>query len=71
MTKTESEERKEPDVVDAVGSGAVYTAGAGVENENESNSGDDEYEDANYYDPDSEYSNTAQDLKKTIMTNKL
>jgi hypothetical protein len=69
IVKTESEERKEPDVVDAVGCGAVNTgeAGAGVENDNESDSDDDIYEDANYYDSDSDYINTAQDLNKTIM----
>jgi hypothetical protein len=66
IVKTENiKEEKEPDVVDAVGCGAVFIGGAGVENENVSD--DDVYEDANYYDSDSEYVNTAHDLNKTIM----
>jgi hypothetical protein len=65
IVKTEIKEKKEPDVVDAVGCGAVITGGAGVENEDKSD--DDIYEDVNYYDSDSEYVNTAHDLNKTIM----
>jgi hypothetical protein len=60
IAKTENiNEEKEPNVVDAVG------CGAGVENEDDSD--DDVYEDADYYDSDSEYVNTAHDLDKTIM----
>jgi hypothetical protein len=59
IVKTESEERKEPNV-DAVGYGAVYIKGAGAEIDEESDSDNDVYEDANYYDSDSEYINMAK-----------
>jgi hypothetical protein len=72
IVKTENEKSNEnsegsnkPDVVNAVGSAAVYTVGAGVEIDDESDSEDEVYEDANYY--DSEYVNTAQDLDKIVM----
>jgi hypothetical protein len=67
IVKTEIKEEKEPDVVDAVGCGAVFIGGAGAGVKNEDDSDDDIYEDANYYDSDSEYVNTAHDLDKTIM----
>jgi hypothetical protein len=66
IVKTEVEERKEPNV-DAVGSGAVYAIGAGAVIGDESDSDDDIYEDANYYDSDSENINMAHNLNKTIM----
>jgi hypothetical protein len=64
IVKTEIKEKKEPDVVDAVNTGG---AEAVVKNEDDSDSDDDIYEDANYYDSDSEYVNTAHDLDKTII----
>jgi hypothetical protein len=79
IVKTENEETRksnansegssEPNVVDAVSSGAVYVtgSGAGAEIEDESDSGDEIYEDANYYDSDSEFINMAQELDKIIM----
>jgi hypothetical protein len=79
IVKTEIEENKksnddsmgssEPNVVDAVGSGAVNVigVGAGAETDHESDSEDEILEDANYYDSDSEFINTAQDLDKIIM----
>jgi hypothetical protein len=69
QNKNNSEGSSEPDVVDAVGSRAVHVTGAGarVDIENESNSEDEIFEDANYYDSDSEFSNTAQDLNKLVM----
>jgi hypothetical protein len=60
-------ESSEHDVVDAVGSGAVYLTGAGAEIEDESDSENEIFEDANYYDSDSEFINMAQDLDKIIM----
>jgi hypothetical protein len=64
IVKTEVGERKEPNV-DAVGSGAVYAIGAVIGDESDSD--DDIYEDANYYDSDSENINMAHDLNKIIM----
>jgi hypothetical protein len=60
IVKTESEERKEPNV-DAVGPRAVYAIGAGAVIDDESDSEDDIYEDANYYDSDSNYISNAHD----------
>jgi hypothetical protein len=66
-SNNDSEESSKPNVVDAVGSGAVCIAGAGAETDDESDSEDEIFEDAYYYDSDSEYINTAQDLDKIVM----
>jgi hypothetical protein len=64
IAKTEKiNEEKEPDVADAVGSGAVALCGAGIG----INSDDDIYEDVTYQDSDSGYVNTAHNLNRTIM----